>query len=129
MDLIIWSIVEVYTAIICASLVSLRPLIAKVIPNLFPTTRATADSKSRTNSSAPAWPLKVSSRLSGKLRSNNGTELHSDDEMTIDKYGKVTPKASVMNRESEDGSGIELSDGPLPFGNAHLEPEFQYRPK
>ncbi|KIN03320.1 hypothetical protein OIDMADRAFT_116962, partial [Oidiodendron maius Zn] len=39
-DLIIWSMIEVYTAIICASLVSFRPLIMKLIPTLFPTSRA-----------------------------------------------------------------------------------------
>jgi hypothetical protein len=124
-DLIIWSIIEVYTAIICASLVSIRPLIAKLIPTLFPTTRGTADTKSKTNSSTPVWPLKVNSRLSGRLRSNHGTELHSEDEMTVDENGKVVMKASVV----ESGSDIELGERGLPFGNAHLEPEFQHRPK
>ena len=119
----VWSIVEVYTAIICASLVSIRPLIAKLIPSLFPTTRAT-ETRSKITSSAPAWPLKVGSRISGRLRSKHGTELVSDDEMTVDENGKVVTKTSV-NQDSD----IELSERGLPFGNAPLEDEFQHRPK
>jgi hypothetical protein len=45
--------------------------------------------------------------------------------MTVDGNGKVITKASVVDR----GSEIELSERGLPFGNAHLEPEFQLRPK
>jgi hypothetical protein len=123
-DLIIWSIIEVYTAIICASLVSIRPLIAKLIPSLFPATKAT-ETKSKTASSSPARPLKVGSRTSARLRSGNGTVLFSDDEVTVDDIGKVFTKASVVDQDSD----IELSDRGLPFGNAHLEPEFQHRPK
>ena len=99
-------------AIICASLVSLRPLIAKLIPTLFPSTRATADTKSKTTSSVPVWPLKRGSRLSARLRSNHGAELHSEDEdMTVDKNSKIVTEASV----DESVSDIELSERGLPI--------------
>ncbi|KUJ18509.1 uncharacterized protein LY89DRAFT_498174 [Mollisia scopiformis] len=38
-DSTIWSIIEVYTAVICSCLISLRPLIVKYIPELFSTSQ------------------------------------------------------------------------------------------
>lgn len=35
-DIVIWSIVEVYTAIICASLIAIRPLLVKHLSSIFP---------------------------------------------------------------------------------------------
>lgn len=103
---------------------SIRPLIANLIPSLFPTTRV-SETRSKTASSTPAWPLKVGSRISGRLRGKHGTELASEDEITVDEDGKVVAKTSIVNQDSD----IELSERGLPFGNAHLEEEFQHRPK
>jgi hypothetical protein len=110
-DLLEWSIIEVYTAIICASLVSIRPLIAKLIPSLFPTTKAAYTNNRLASSGVPAWPSKVSSRALARIRSGNGTVLLSDDDM-IDGYGRVVAKAAVMNR----GNDIELGEGAESFG-------------
>jgi hypothetical protein len=111
-DLLEWSIIEVSTAIICASLVSIRPLIAKLIPSLFPTTKA-ADTKNRTASSGiVAWPSKESSKVSARIRSGNGTVLLSNDDMIIDGNGRVIAKAVVTNR----GNDIELGERAELFG-------------
>lgn len=122
MDIVIWSIVEVYSAIICASLISIRPLIAKIFPRLFPTTRTT-ESRSKTRS--PAWPGTFGSRISGKFRSNHGTELLSENDTILSNNSKVATKISV----ADIGSDVELSERNLSFRNAHLEEEFQHRPK
>jgi hypothetical protein len=106
-DLLEWSIIEVYTAIICASLVSIRPLIAKLIPSLFPTTKAAYTNNRLASSGVPAWPSKVSSRALARIRSG----LLSDDDM-IDGYGRLVAKAAVMNR----GNDIELGEGAESFG-------------
>ena len=76
-DVIIWSVLETFTAIICACLMCLRPLLVRFMPALFPTTKAT-ESKQTPN---PSWTQAMSSKLTSKLRiGNNGVELHSEDE-------------------------------------------------
>jgi hypothetical protein len=75
-DVIIWSVLETFTAIICASLMCLRPLLVRCLPALFP---ASKGSTSRETPN-PSWAQVMSSRLANRLRSgNNGLELHSED--------------------------------------------------
>lgn len=102
-DVVIWSIIECYTAIICACLASIRPLIAKIIPTLFPTTKGTR-SKSRNPSRNPSSSRIWQATLSGRLRSGqNATELYSDDddEMAVDGRSEVGTKATVVDADIE----------------------------
>jgi hypothetical protein len=100
--------IEVYTAIICASLVSIRPLIAKIFPSLFPTIKRTI-TNDKTTSSTPAWPSKVGMRMSARIRRANATLLDSDDD-AVDDMGEA-PRNNPANRDAE----IELSERVLQF--------------
>lgn len=59
-DLTLWSIIEVFTAVICSCLISLRPLIIKYIPELFSTNNLfrthTSDSPNSRSRSMSWWP-------------------------------------------------------------------------
>lgn len=64
---------ESFTAIICASLMCLRPLIVRVMPSAFPTT-----DMSDTTRTPTGWARSLNVKLASKLRSgNNRFELHS----------------------------------------------------
>lgn len=55
-DAIIWSVIEVYAAMICACLMTLRPLLAKTMPRLFSNTNR---SESGDPSSNNSWIARV----------------------------------------------------------------------
>jgi hypothetical protein len=75
----IWSIIEVFSAVICSCLISLRPLLVKYFPRIFPITQRSSSFNTPQN---PNCNPRVSSRLTGKLQSGNrGIELLSKDEM------------------------------------------------
>ena len=76
MDVIIWSVLEVFTGMICASLMCYRPLLVKLLPIVFQSTKS--ESKHTQNKS---WGALVSLKLGSKLRTgNNRIELSSLDE-------------------------------------------------
>ncbi|KFX97086.1 hypothetical protein V490_02961 [Pseudogymnoascus sp. VKM F-3557] len=73
-DPVIWSILESFTAVICASLMCLRPLIVKLLPKSFPTT----DMSDTTRTPTPGWAKSINVKLASKMRhSSNRFELHS----------------------------------------------------
>ncbi|KAH9219973.1 hypothetical protein DL95DRAFT_290708, partial [Leptodontidium sp. 2 PMI_412] len=91
-DIVIWSILETFMAVICASLMCIRPLLVKYVPVIFPTTKVSesggSDPKRR------SWSRRVSLKASSRLRNENGIELLSDDDEARmgqrDKQGSVT---------------------------------------
>jgi hypothetical protein len=79
-DVIIWSVLETFTAIICASLMCFRPLLVRLLPAIFQSNKTTTASMNTPNP-PQSWGQLVSSRLGSKLRSgNHGIELSSVDE-------------------------------------------------
>ncbi|KAH6714727.1 hypothetical protein BKA61DRAFT_517961 [Leptodontidium sp. MPI-SDFR-AT-0119] len=77
-DIVIWSILETFMAVICASLVCIRPLLVKYLPVIFPVTEV---SESRgSDMKSPSWSRRLSLKASSKLRNENGIELLSDDD-------------------------------------------------
>lgn len=50
--MVIWSVLEIYTAMICACLMAIRPLISKYLPGLFQSTITNTSSRSYTHSRA-----------------------------------------------------------------------------
>jgi hypothetical protein len=100
-DLTIWSIIEVFSAVICSCLISLRPLLVRYFPKLLPVTQHSANFNSAQN---PNWNPRLSSKLTGKLQSGNrGVELLSEDEMRDRKVGFVNISATQTT------SSIELN--------------------
>ncbi|KAH8746684.1 hypothetical protein F5882DRAFT_446278, partial [Hyaloscypha sp. PMI_1271] len=79
-DVIIWSVLEAFTSIICASLMCFRPLLLKLFPTIFQSNKTMTASK-QTQQGRQSWGQVMSSRLGSKLRSeNHGIELSSLDE-------------------------------------------------
>ncbi|KAH8801383.1 hypothetical protein F5884DRAFT_513376 [Xylogone sp. PMI_703] len=75
-DVIIWSVLETFMAIICASMMCFRPLLVKIFPLLFHTSKATSGNAAQNN----RWSHKFGSRLTSRIRSDSqGIELRSED--------------------------------------------------
>jgi len=86
-DVILWSVLEDYVAIICASLMCFRPLFIRFLPSMLPTT-GLSESK-RTGSQAWAQ-ARGNSKLASKLGAGaKGYELNSQDDEAKDKQGKA----------------------------------------
>ena len=101
-DVIIWSVLETFTAVICACLMCLRPLLVRCLPSLFPVSK-TSESRHTPN---PSWAQVMSSKLATKLRTgNNGLELHSED----DERGRQEKVIRVQKTWVTERS-IELQD-------------------
>ncbi|KFY78628.1 hypothetical protein V499_02254 [Pseudogymnoascus sp. VKM F-103] len=74
-DPVIWSILESFTAVICSSLICLRPLIVKIIPKSFPSTEMSEATRTPTT---PGWAKSINVKLASKMRhTSNRFELHS----------------------------------------------------
>ncbi|KFY31102.1 hypothetical protein V493_01387 [Pseudogymnoascus sp. VKM F-4281 (FW-2241)] len=110
-DPVIWSILETFTAVICASLICLRPLIVKFLPKSFPTTEMSDTGRTPTTS---GWAKSMNVKLTSKLRHNsNRFELYSqggeglgtsDNAIRIQKSW-VTETSPVATPESAEMKG------------------------
>ncbi|RFU33030.1 hypothetical protein B7463_g3308, partial [Scytalidium lignicola] len=75
-DVIIWSVLESFMAIICASIMCLRPLLVRILPSMFQPSKASNGNHAPT----PRWSQKISSKLTSKIRTeSDAIELHSED--------------------------------------------------
>jgi hypothetical protein len=102
-DVIIWSVLEAFTAIICACLMCLRPLLIRFLPALFPASKA-SESRPTPN---PSWAQAMGSKLASKLRTgNNGLELQSEDDG--DRVGQ--PREIRVQKSWVTKTSIELQD-------------------
>lgn len=86
-DPVIWSVLEVYSAMICSSLVTVRPLITKYYPGFFNSRHPSQNSTNFTSS----WRTRVSKPWSG----NSGIELPSQENF-IQHSGPGDPKNQVQ---------------------------------
>ena len=86
-DIILWSVLEDYVAVICASLMCLRPLFVKFLVLVLPTT-GLSESK---NTGSQSWAqARGNSKLASKLGAGaKGYELNSQDDEAKDKQGKA----------------------------------------
>lgn len=98
-----------FTGMICASLMCYRPLLLKLLPSVFLTTKS--ESKHTQNKS---WGQLVSSKLGSKLRTgNNGIELSSLDEESRGQNEKkeirvqTTWATEITAKDSQDNDSRE----------------------
>jgi hypothetical protein len=79
---VIWSVLEIYTAMICACLMAIRPLLTKYLPGLFQSTIANTSSPGYSNSRAhrmdskPAWSRNHGSAI--ELKSTESAKVWTD---------------------------------------------------
>ncbi|KFZ14683.1 hypothetical protein V501_03119 [Pseudogymnoascus sp. VKM F-4519 (FW-2642)] len=95
-DAVIWSVLESFTAVICASLMCLRPLIVKFLRSAFPTTHISDIMRTPT----PGWPRPINVKLASKLRDGNYRfELHSQgNEMGGGSYNVIRVQKSWVTK-------------------------------
>lgn len=86
-DVILWSVLEDYVAIICASLMCFRPLFIRFLSLMLPTTGLSES----INTGSQAWAqARGNSKLASKLGAGaKGYELNSQDDEAKDKEGKA----------------------------------------
>ncbi|KFY71593.1 hypothetical protein V499_08182 [Pseudogymnoascus sp. VKM F-103] len=74
-DMILWSVLEDYVAVICASLMCLRPLFVRFFPSMFPSSNNECK-----NTQNQGWGQARNSKLASKLGvGSRGYELQSED--------------------------------------------------
>jgi hypothetical protein len=95
-DAVIWSVLESFTAVICASLMCLRPLIVKFLPSAFPTTHISDIMRTPT----PGWPRPINVKLASKPRNGNYRfELHSQgNKMNGGSYNVIRVQKSWVTK-------------------------------
>jgi hypothetical protein len=117
-DVVIWSVLETFMAIICASLMCLRPLLARLLPSVFQSTHNT-NSKHTPN---PSWGY-MNSKLANKLRSgNHGVELRSEDDEGRRVREIISVQKTWVTESSEavnEGDKIELQERNIPAEGRH----------
>ncbi|KAH8594470.1 hypothetical protein B0O99DRAFT_672908 [Bisporella sp. PMI_857] len=106
-DVVIWSIIEVYTAIICACLMVLRPLLTKYIPGLFAPSIHSSNKSYPSNSSS--WRPKIDSKISGHIWSGNKYEIEllnrQDDRWEAEDGRQLRIQKTTNSKVREDMSG------------------------
>jgi hypothetical protein len=116
-DVVIWSVLETFMSVICASLMCLRPLVVKFMPAIFGSRGS--ENKSR-NTQNPSWGNGMSFKMASKMRNSNGVELHSEDD-----EARVLPEKSKVIRVQKtwvtetssaktDKDSLELQERGLP---------------
>ncbi|KAG4422199.1 hypothetical protein IFR04_004705 [Cadophora malorum] len=88
-DVVIWSSIETYTAVICACLMCIRPLIMKYIPGVFPTT---VNSRNNTNKS---WGQKIGPRGQNSRNFGGGIELSGEDRSKQSNPSSQTARSQI----------------------------------
>jgi hypothetical protein len=86
---VIWSVLEIYTAMICACLMAIRPLLAKYLPSMFQSTLVSTSNagggyinsqphRMDSKSGAAHWRRSHGSRI--ELKSTESTKVWTDAE-------------------------------------------------
>ena len=108
-DVVIWSQIESYIALICASLMCIRPLLTRYIPSLFPTTKVDSNSRSHQN---PTWGQKVGSRLRNGVISSELIDGDKENLADRGKKGENWVTNSTMSYEmGSAGTATPTSEG------------------
>jgi len=98
-DVLIWSIIEIYTAIICASLMTIKPLLTKYLPGVFSATQSSSSRRSKTF--GQSW----STRNSRNSRNSNILAVGLPN---LDRGDDMASKAESQQRLCEDDIAIVL---------------------
>jgi len=98
-DVLIWSIIEIYTAIICASLMTIKPLVIKYLPGVFSATQNSSSRRSKTF--GQSW----STRNSRNSRNSNILAVGLPN---LDRVDDMASKAESQQRLCEDDVAIVL---------------------
>lgn len=95
-DVIIWSEIEAYVAVICACIITLRALLLKYFTGVFAESGAR---ETRSDSTLPSWRVRRGSKLAVSFGyTNNIVELSSRDNLpSKGKYGENNEQ-KVENR-------------------------------
>jgi hypothetical protein len=123
-DVIIWSLIEVHTAMICASFMTLRPLFVKCIPAFFNTE---ANSSETGASSQPVKKASLSKTIDSKISSEKGNfnrvDLMSTDALTKGKgesdFRSSCTKTLVFDTDNETKRGTSSTYG-LPVNEKEI---------
>lgn len=120
-DVVIWSSIETYTAVICACLMCVRPLITKFIPSAFPSTNNSCNNTSNGNRSlvknigsggqnSPQNGRGIEMSGEDKSRSNQVSQARSQITVTTEnRISFETKRASEylqMNRDMDDNETL-----------------------
>ncbi|ELR04908.1 hypothetical protein VC83_02790 [Pseudogymnoascus destructans] len=105
-DVVLWSVLEDYVAVTCASLMCLRPLIVRCFPSLFLTSNA--ESKNTQSDWGQARNSKLASKLG--VASNKGYELNSDDG-DAKGVGGIRVQKAWATKTSHVGDAEDESEG------------------
>ena len=132
-NVIIWSDIETYTAIICSCLMCIRPLLVKCFPTLFPSTHASSTSNSNPKSNkylSNTWERKSRGRGSnstftfGSAAADHGRgdrEGETDEESSIIIQGAGDREKSIGQFELEERGETSSSVGMVEiFGSEDL---------
>ncbi|KAH7311910.1 hypothetical protein BKA65DRAFT_157462 [Rhexocercosporidium sp. MPI-PUGE-AT-0058] len=88
-DVVIWSSIETYTAVICACLMCIRPLITRFVPGVFP---ATVNSRNNTNKS---WGQKIGSHGKNSRQFGGGIELSGENRNNMSNQVSQTARSQI----------------------------------
>ena len=102
-----------YTAVICACLMSLRPLVVRWFPKIFPTTKNASVHGSQSHNAT--WGNRMSKKFQ---RVPKGAQLLSGDEMTShhrDQKISVTKEFSVTESTEEPSLELEMRSPRYPM--------------
>lgn len=77
---ILWSMIETYTAVICACLMTLRPLLVICFPVIFGTTKSNSQSNENNNNPrSRTWSQRTADKLRASGAGKNGGKLSGDE--------------------------------------------------
>jgi hypothetical protein len=116
-DVVIWSVLEIYTAVICACLMAIRPLLTKYLPALFQSTVASNSNAGYNNSrvhrmdsksAAAPWSRNHGSAI--ELKSTESAKVWIDAESTHDVHDGRNGHAGTLEvwvtRSVEQGNNV-----------------------
>jgi len=114
-DVVLWSDIEICTAIICSCLMCIRPLLAKCFPALFASSNVSSTLKlnSKSVSSGLRSPWKVrGNRFSSRARSLGSANLSSmggegDEQMFVIQRPSVAESGGEGPSRAQDGLELE----------------------
>ncbi|KAF4636815.1 hypothetical protein G7Y89_g1265 [Cudoniella acicularis] len=107
-DVVIWSEIEAYVAVVCACLITFRGLLVKYFPGLFKVNRAR---EPRDDSTLPSWRVRRSSKIVANLGyANNIVELSSVDDIKVEQKGEQTGEREKVVVVPKSKESLEIEE-------------------
>lgn len=112
---ILWSMIETYTAVICACLLTLRPLLVICFPVIFGTTKSNSqsddDNNNNNNPRSRSWPRRAADKLRNSGSGKHGERL-SGDEVYLTHTPTSTMRSGVRGGVPESMEMSERAETP-----------------